>query len=116
MMSTPPPAAPSADTGTVSQRSSDAKLVYDLVQSMYAGIAVMKQGEEKASAPQVKELAAKPDKEHSKITEDMKALAMKKGWRLPPGKPAADIQKREVLSTLSGAAYDKSWLGASRKT
>ncbi|TLV02236.1 DUF4142 domain-containing protein [Dyadobacter luticola] len=90
----------------------DPKLVYDLVESMYAGIAVMKQGEEKATSPAVKALAIKLVKEHTKLTDQLKALATKKGWTLPEGESKDDKEKREDLAKKSGKDYEKAWLEA----
>ena len=88
------------------------KLVYDLVESMYGGIAVMKQGETNGASPAVKKLAAKLDKEHTKLTDDLKALATKKGWALPTGESMDDKEKRDDLAKKTGNDYDKAWLEA----
>ena len=90
----------------------DPKLVYELVESMYAGIAVMKQGEEKAASPAVKALAKKLAAEHTKLTEELKTLATKKNWTLPAGESAEDKDKREDLAKKTGTDYDKAWLEA----
>ncbi|WP_221393743.1 DUF4142 domain-containing protein [Dyadobacter sp. NIV53] len=90
----------------------DPKLVYDLVESMYGGIAVMKQGEEMASSPAIKALAKKLDMAHTKLTEEMKALAMKKNWTLPTGESVDDKEKRDDLAKKTGSDYDKAWLDA----
>jgi putative membrane protein len=90
----------------------DAKLVYELVESMYGGIAVMKQGEEKATTPSVKALATKLVTAHTKLTEELKALATKKNWTLPVGESTDDKAKREDLAKKTGTDYEKAWLEA----
>jgi|GEM_PF-1980067 len=95
---------------TLDAKGADAKLVYDLVESMYAGIALMKQGETKATDPGVKALAKKLDTEHSALTKDLKDLATKKGWTLPSGETESDIKKREDMGKEEVAAYQKDWL------
>lgn len=97
---------------TADAQGDDPKLVYELVESMYGGIAVMKQGEEKATTPSVKALAAKLATEHTKLTEDLKALATKKNWALPVGESIDDKGKREELAKKTGTDYEKAWLEA----
>lgn len=93
-------------------QSDDAKLVSELVESMYGGIALMKQGEQKATAKPVKDLAMKLDKAHTALTNDMKALAVKKGWSLPAGESSDDMKKREDMGKEDVADYQKDWLKA----
>ncbi|WP_316800162.1 DUF4142 domain-containing protein [Pedobacter frigidisoli] len=90
----------------------DPKLVYELVESMYGGIAVMKDGEMKASSPAVKALAKKLTSEHTKLTEELQMLATKKGWTLPVGESTDDKEKRNDLNKKTGSDYDKEWLSA----
>ena len=90
----------------------DPKLVYELVESMYGGIAVMKDGETKATSPAVKALAKKLTAEHTKLTEELQALATKKGWPLPVGESTDDKEKRNDLNKKTGLDYDKEWLNA----
>jgi putative membrane protein len=97
---------------SASMQGDDPKLVYELVESMYGGIAVMKQGEEKATTPSVKALATKLATEHTKLTEELKALATKKNWTLPVGESTDDKSKREDLAKKTGTDYDKAWLEA----
>ncbi|NIJ52830.1 DUF4142 domain-containing protein [Dyadobacter arcticus] len=97
---------------TAEAKGDDPKLVYDLVESMYGGIAVMKQGEEKATSPAVKALAIKLVKEHTKLTDDLKALATKKNWTLPRGESTDDKEKRDDLAEKTGNDYEKAWLEA----
>jgi len=97
---------------TAKAQGDDPKLVYELVESMYGGIAVMKQGEEKATTPAVKALATKLATEHTKLTEELKTLATKKNWTLPVGESIDDKGKREELAKKTGTDYDKAWLEA----
>ena len=90
----------------------DAKLVYELVESMNGGIALMEQAETKATTPGVKALAKKLDTEHSALTNDLKELATKKGWALPAGESEKDMKKRDDLGKEEVAEYEKDWLEA----
>lgn len=110
---TPTTTTPADNTTTNTEpQSDDAKLVSELVESMYSGIAVMQQGQTKATSPSVKALAKKLETEHTKLTEDLKALAAKKGWTMPTCENADDAKKREDLAKETGAEYDKDWLEA----
>lgn len=90
----------------------DPELVYELVESMYGGIAVMKDGETKATSPEVKALAKKLTVEHTKLTEELQMLATKKGWALPVGESTDDKEKRNDLNKKTGIDFDKEWLNA----
>ncbi|TCD12095.1 DUF4142 domain-containing protein [Pedobacter frigidisoli] len=97
---------------TVDKQGDDPQLVYDLVESMYSGIAVMKQGSEKGTTAEIKALANKLTAEHTKLTEELQALATKKGWKLPIGESVDDKEKRMKLAEKTGSDYDKAWLSA----
>lgn len=93
-----------------SEQTDDANLVSELVQSMYGGIALMKQGQQKATAQPVKDLAKKLETEHTKLTDELKALGAKKGWTLPSAESDADMKKREDMADDEVDAYQKEWL------
>lgn len=103
-----------SDSVTSMSQDPDAKLVYELIESMYAGIALMKDGEKKATNSSVKTLAAKLVTEHSKLTKDLEALSAKKNWPLPSGEPSADRQKREEMGKEEVSKFQKDWLAALR--
>ncbi len=99
-------------TNADSKASPDASLVYQLVESMYGGIAVMKDGATKATNPSVKSLAQKLEITHTKLTNELKALAAKKNWKLPAGESAADMSTRADMAKMAPAEYEKAWLVA----
>jgi len=96
-------------------QSADAMLISDLVGSMTAGIAVMKLGEQKATDPAVKALATKLTTTHTKLNDELKALAAKKGWTVPQSETPADVQKREAMANEEVPAFQKDWLAALRE-
>lgn len=106
-----PSVSSSAD---VISQNPDAKLIYELEESMYAGIALMKEGERKATDPTVKSLATQLVTEHSKLTTELEALSTKKSWPLPAGEPASDMQKREAMAKEDVSEFQKDWLAALR--
>jgi len=108
---------PGADTTTAisTTQTADAMLVSDLIGSMTAGIAVMKLGEQKATDPAVKALATKLTTTHTKLNDELKALAAKKGWSVPQSETPDDIQKREAMANEEVPAFQKQWLAALRE-
>ena len=95
-----------------SVQTGDAKLLSELIESLYGGIALMKQGRQKATTPAVKELAEELEKDHTVLTEELKALVAKKGWTLPAGESADDRQKREGMADDQVADYEEEWVSA----
>lgn len=110
---TTPPADNAPATDSLSSNP-DAKLVYELEESMYAGIALMKEGVKKGTNPAFKGLASKLVTEHTKLTKELEDLSKKKNWPLPAGEPSADMQKRESMVTEDVAQFQKDWLQSLR--
>lgn len=98
-----------------STQSEDAVLVYELIESMYAGIALMKQGQTKAVNEQVRTLAKKLESEHTTLTNNLEQLARKKGWDVPTSAAQKDEDKLEDMEEKDGESYDKKWLKLLRK-
>lgn len=109
--------APVSTSGVTQDPSTDAdgKLVYELVESMYAGIALMKDGTTKGKDVAFKELANKLVTEHTKLTKELETLSNKKNWKLPPGEPVADMQKRETMLKEDVDQFQKDWLQSLRE-
>lgn len=99
-------------TETTTAQSDDNELVSELIESMYGGIALMKQGQTKATNPSVKALAKKLETDHTKLTEDLKSLAAKKGWTVAAAESSSDMKKREDMADDNVAEYHKEWLEA----
>lgn len=66
---------------------------------------------EKASSPEVKAFAKKIIADHSKIAEGLKNLAEEKKITLPTALPAADLAHIEEMKKMSGADFDKHYVG-----
>ncbi len=90
----------------------DAELVSELIKSMYGGIALMQQGQKKATTPAVKNLAKQLETAHTSLTNDLKDLVAKKGWLFPSGESEDDIKKRNDMGDDEVAEYEKEWLKA----
>jgi putative membrane protein len=100
------------NTETTTTQSDDNELVSELIESMYGGIALMKQGQTKATDSSVKELAKKLETEHTKLTDDLKSLAAKKGGTVATAESSSDMKKREDMADDQVADYQKEWLEA----
>lgn len=94
------------------EQSDDGKLVTELIESMNGGIALMQQGQTKATAQPVKDLAKKLETEHTKLTDDLKALAIKKGYTVPTSASADDTKMKDDMADDDVADYQKEWLSA----
>lgn len=109
---TEPIATESTMNENKTEQSDDGKLVTELIESMNGGIALMKQGQTKATAKPVKDLAKKLETEHTKLTNDLKALATKKGYTIPASASAEDTKMQEDMADDDVADYQKEWLSA----
>lgn len=77
-----------------------------------ANIAEVKMGElaeEKAQAPEVKNLAKRLVEDHTKAQEELKQIAQKEGINLPTDWNRRDALTHERLSKLSGPQFDKEY-------
>jgi putative membrane protein len=77
-----------------------------------ANIAEVKMGElaeEKAQAPEVKNLAKRIVEDHTKAQEDLKQIAQKEGINLPTDWSRKDALTHERLSKLSGPQFDREY-------
>ena len=88
----------------------DKQLVFDLITSMYGGIAMMMRAQQRKLDPDVLDLADKLESEHTKLTEQMKLYASEKGWLIPAGEIDADVANREEMTKLDNATYQQRWL------
>ncbi len=71
----------------------------------------MKQAQQKATTPDVKSLAKKLETEHKKLTDELIALAGKKGWTVPSGPSDEDSKTIQDMTAEQNAAdYEKKWL------
>ena len=91
-------------------QSDDAKLVSDLVESMNGDIAIMKQGQAKATDKRVKDLVKKLESEHAKLSDELKTLAAKKSWTVPSSASSEDVKKESDLAKEDADDYQKELL------
>ena len=94
------------------EESEDSKLVTELIQSMYGGIALMMQAQDKATRRPILELAKTLETEHKKLNDELKKLAKKKGWKIPATATDEDKQKETDLYQEDVVNYQKDWLVA----
>ncbi len=93
-----------------SDEAGDKQLVFDLITSMYGGIAMMMRAQQRKLDSQVIDLADKLETNHTKLTEELKMYASGKGWLIPAGEVDADVANREEMAKLDNATYQQHWL------
>jgi len=77
------------------------------------GMAEVKLGElakEKASSQAVKDFGQRMVHDHTRINDDLKSLASKKGITLPTSLDSKDQTTYDRLNNLSGTAFDKAYM------
>ncbi len=107
------PAATST-TGAV-LAAGDVKFIKEAAIGNMAEVQLGEMAREKASAPEVKEFAARMVTDHSKALANLKAVAQAKGVELPNELDAKHKETAEKLSKLSGAEFDKAYMKEMRK-
>ncbi len=90
-------------------QSTDKKLVFNLTENMYAGIALMAQAQHKRLAPDVIDLAEKMQLSHIKLTEELKMYASDQHWLIAAGEKEEDIQYRQQMADKNGEEYQQEW-------
>lgn len=93
----------------------DKQLVFDLITSMYGGIALMARAQQRKLNPDVIDLAKKLETAHTKLTEELKMYASDKGWLIPAGEVDADVANREEVMKLDNASFQQRWLDLLRE-
>ncbi len=58
----------------------------------------------------VKQFGDRMVTDHSKANDELKSLAQQKNWTLPTEPKAADKSKKDRLSKMNGAAFDKAYM------
>ncbi|HYG41300.1 MAG TPA: DUF4142 domain-containing protein [Bordetella sp.] len=97
---TPAPAQGGAQTQGGAQQldGNDEDFLENAAQSGHAEIEGSKMAQQKASSPDVKAFAEKMITDHTKVGDELKALAQKKGYN-PPTEPS--LMQKAKLKTLS---------------
>src|SRR5262245_7999146 len=86
----------------------DHKFVEAAAKGGHKEVALGKLGVEKATNPQVKQFSQKVVDDHTKINDELEALAKQKGVTLPMHHAKDPAETR--LSRMSGAAFDKAYM------
>jgi len=101
-----------AATGGIAVTAEDAKFATDAANGGLAEVALGKLAQTKATNPQVKSFADMMVTDHSKVNDELAAIAKAKNITLPAA-PDADHQKKlDDLSKLSGKDFDKAYVDA----
>lgn len=101
-----------AATGGIAVTAEDAKFATDAANGGLAEVALGKLAQTKATNPQVKNFADMMVTDHSKVNDELAAIAKAKNITLPAA-PDADHQKKlDDLSKLSGKDFDKAYVDA----
>ena len=88
----------------------DASAMKQVAQSSLNEIAAGKKGAEKAQSPDVKSFAQKMVDDHTKMFEDLRALAKTKGVALPQDANMKDLAQMKMIERKSGAEFDKDYM------
>ena len=76
-----------------------------------AEVQVTELAQQKATSSEVKDLASRLHTDHMKANDELKKIASQKGWSLPTEPTPDQKAKKEKLEKLSGAAFDKEFVG-----
>lgn len=104
------PAMLSAQNGSVS--SKDKSFVRDALKGGNAEVELGKMAVEKGSSQDVKDFGQKMVDDHTKLGEEMKAVAGQIGVTPPTAIPPMDKALELKLKTLSGDSFDKAYIEA----
>ena len=90
----------------------DATFVKKAADGGMAEVALAKLAQEKASNADVKSFAAKLEKDHSQVNDDLKEVASKKNITLASAPSKSHQALHDKLAKLSGAEFDKAYVSA----
>ena len=88
----------------------DISAMKQLAQANLSEIAAGKTAAEKAQSPDVKSFAQKMVDDHTKMFEDLRALAKTKGVALPQDANMKDLAQMKMIERKSGAEFDKDYM------
>lgn len=88
----------------------DADFVAEAVAANYAEIKMAKLATQRSSNPEVKEIAAMLEADHTKVLNELKSLAQTKAITVPVEEEDEAKRKMERLSDEKGEDFDKKWL------
>ena len=88
----------------------DISAMKQLAQANLNEIAAGKTAAEKAQSPDVKKFGQKMVDDHTKMLEDLRALAKKKSVALPQDPDVKDMAQMKIMERKSGAEFDKDYM------
>jgi len=88
----------------------DISAMKQLAQANLNEIAAGKTAAEKAQSPDVKKFGQKMVDDHTKMLEDLRALAKKKSVALPQDPDVKDMAQMKLMERKSGAEFDKDYM------
>ena len=106
----PDKAAPPAEKASAPVTAAEKHFMETAARGNMEAIELARLAKEHAQSDDVKKLGQQLLDEHTKVGDDLKALAEKKGVELPKELPRADQSMEARLSKLSGAQFDKQYL------
>ncbi len=102
--------AQSSNTSNAKMNSTDQNFVTQAAQDGMGEVAIVKVAEQKATDPQVKNLAKKLLDDHNKADDQLKDIASKQDITLPSDMSQQDKDRVDRLSKLSGKQFDQAFL------
>jgi putative membrane protein len=96
----------------MSTSTADAKFAKEAAGGGMAEVKLGQLAQEKGSSDFVKQFGKKMVEDHSKINDDLKAVAAKDNITLPSDLPPKQQALYDRLSKLSGEAFDKAYIAA----
>ena len=97
-------------TAKSSKSSMDTKFVKDAAEGGLAEVELGNVAKSNGTNDAVKQFGDKMVTDHSKANDELKSLAQQKGWTLPTELKAADKAKKDRLSKMNGAQFDKAYM------
>lgn len=109
-VTTPPaPAAASQDAGESKLDGADEDFLEKAAHAGFAEVEGAKMAQEKASNPEVKAFADQMMKDHTKVNEELAALAKQKGYTPPTGPALMQTAKLKALG-LTDESFDRNYM------
>ncbi len=97
--------------GSQSLNRTDKKFIDETAQDGIAEVQLSQLASQKASSPQVKQVASQMYIEHSQANQQLKDLAMRKGVQPPTSLTKDDQKEYKKLRDLSGTDFDREYIG-----
>ncbi len=102
--------AQSSNSSNAKMNSTDQNFVTQAAQDGMGEVAIAKLAEQKATDPQVKNLAKKLLDDHNKADDQLKDIASKQNITLPSDMSQQDKDRVDRMSKLSGKQFDDAFL------